>query len=152
MFRDHLHSQHPDGFFTNWGSLSSKDFLKFKAHSITSSYGTLPPPPASSSTQPSTLSVAQQELNSFHKGVKHDPDVFLTLLKEVHFDKWLRSMTAQMQAQRVGNICTANYVEPLDPTELALDREKQTYMYSVFDKVVKTSYGMFLVTQHARNT
>ena len=40
-----------------------------------------------SSAQPLTLLAAQQELNSFCKGVKQDPDVFPTLLKETHFDK-----------------------------------------------------------------
>ena len=55
----------------------------------------------------------------------------------------------QMKAQCVGNICTTTYVEPIDPDKRTLDHEKQTYIYSVFDKVVKTSFRMYLVTQCA---
>ena len=54
-----------------------------------------------------------------------------------------------MQAQCVGNICTNTNVEPIDPDERTLDCEKQAYMYSIFDKVVKTSFGMQLVTRFA---
>ena len=84
--------------------------------------------------RPSTLSAAQQEFNCFCKGIKCDPDTFLTLLKEAHFDKWIRLMIAQMQAQRVGNICTTIYIELIDPDKRTLDCEKQTYMYSVLTK------------------
>ena len=52
------------------------------------------------------------------------------------FDPWLRSMVVQMKVQRVGNICSNAYVEPMDATEQELDCEK-TYMYAVLTKFLK---------------
>ena len=57
-------------------------------------------------------------------------------------------MKAEMAAQGVSNICKITYVEPTDAKELKVDCLKQDFIYAMFNRVLKTSAGIQLVTEH----
>jgi hypothetical protein len=90
------------------------------------------------------LTVGQQrsELAAFKKGIKRDATLFPTLKDERYQDSWHRQFEIQIKAQDLDDIIDPNYKpNPSDPDEVQLFKMKQTFVYSVLERVVQTSKG-----------
>lgn len=103
------------------------------------------PLPVPTHTQSSHLN-SNDPVVQFKKGIKRDPTVFPTFKQEKEWDSFHRSVLAHAENQDVGSILRDDW-HPTPDNE-ALDTQKQIYMFSVFDTVLKTSYGLKLVHQY----
>ncbi len=83
----------------------------------------------------------------FKRGIKRDIGLFSTLKQDKQWDVWQRATIAQARAQDLSEVLDGNYV-PVIPTDQALFREKQKYMYAVFERTLLSDKGKALVREH----
>ena len=110
---------------------------------FTTNFGPAMPTNAASASANSTSKTAA----AFKKGIKRDPSLFLVLKEDNQWDSWKRNLIATARAQDVGEVLDPLYT-PSTEEENELFDEKKKFMYSVFDRVLKTDKGKSFVRQH----
>jgi hypothetical protein len=83
----------------------------------------------------------------FQRGIKRDISLFPTLKQDKQWDVWQRAVYAQARAQDLIEVLTATYV-PITLADQDLFREKQKYMYAVFEHTLLSDKGKALVREH----
>jgi hypothetical protein len=142
-----------------WNALTVDEFNDFRLHVqiVDPSTGTnisVPPPyvAATPATAPATaaaeLASARQELESFKRGLKRDGALYPTFRDERTWDNWHHSMMAQAQAHDVVEVLDGTYDPPDDYIHRALFDQKQSFMYSVLNRVVQTNMGKTIVRKY----
>ena len=87
---------------------------------------------------------AKAELLHFKRGIKRDAALYPTLREDKNWDNWNRTLHAQARAHDVCEVLDKEY-EPKNEDELALFSQKQSFMYSVFNRVILTDVGKTIV-------
>ena len=99
---------------------------------------------AAATPRPSTSAVSD-----FKKGIKRDASLYPTLKEQKHWNNWNRAVIAQARAHDVSEVFDTAYVpDPNDPDQVALFKEKQSFVYSVLNKCVVTDHGKAYIREH----
>ena len=80
----------------------------------------------------------------FKKGIKRDPTLLDIFKNDRSWDSWNTTLKAQAVAQDVSEVIDTTYV-PITEEDRLLFAEKQKYMYSVFERTLRTDTGKALV-------
>ena len=99
-----------------------------------------PRPPAS---KQATRSAAED----FRRGVKRDPSHYLSFREDKQWDSWKQSTISTARAHGCEDIFDPSY-KPQTPDDRDLFIKKQKFIYSVFESVIKTDMGKYIVRQH----
>ena len=130
-----------------WLSLTVDEFDTFRT-----TYGNSADVPSNTNVQ-STESRAvlekKQELDLFKRSIKRDATLYPVLKEDKDWDVWNRSITSLARTHDVIEVLDSSY-KPNDDTSKALFDIKQSFMYSVFNKVVITDIGKTIVRKHER--
>jgi len=81
--------------------------------------------------------------------LKRDAALYPTLCEDKNWDDWKRALHAQARAHDVCEVLDKEY-EPKYEDELALFSQKQSFMYSVFNRVILTDVGKTIVRQYEK--
>ena len=90
------------------------------------------------------------EAEMFMKSIKKDRTAYPTLKEDRQWDKWNRSLKAVARTHGCEIILDPSYV-PGNEGEIELFKEKQKFMYSVFEDKVLTNTGLTLVRKYEEN-
>ena len=143
--------QHPGRDDAKWLALTEEQFIDYRMseHYISMNNGWS----ASSSTSTSTtLTTARDPVSEFRRGIKRDPNLFLTLRDDKHWDSWRRSTISQARAQDVEEVLNEHYNPDATTPAGLLFKEKKKYMYAVFEKCVQTDVGQDIVREHTTDS
>ena len=113
-------------------------------HVTTTPGGSVPSPMATSGSSTSGSSSTRSALSDFKRGIKRDPALFATFKDDSRWEAYHRTLLSQASAQGVENVLDKSY-KPRTPDEADLFDEQQKYMYSVFERTLLTSNGLWLV-------
>ncbi len=135
----------------DWLELSKDEFDSARINpssttlsNIASSNG---PSLGSKSGTPMVMDPVAQSLDNFKRGVKRDAALYPTLRDDSHWDNWNRSLHAQARAHDVTEVLDKSYV-PNNSIAKELFDQKQSFMYSVLNRVVLTDMGKTIVRRH----
>ena len=118
----------------DWFNLSSQGFDDYRINRLILGPTIVAPPKNLVTGKPRDF------LSEFQKGIKRDPNLFMTLKDEKQWDNFKRSTKAQVRSQGVSEVLDPNYT-PSKPEEIALFKLKQEYMYAVAEKTLLTDIG-----------
>lgn len=106
--------------------------------------------PSSASTAPTTPSPRQPSaLAEFQKGIKRNKADYTELKDDKQWDGWRRATIATARSHGCEVIFDSSFVpDPSDADAYAVFKEKQKFMYSVFEEKLKTDFGRHLVREH----
>jgi hypothetical protein len=94
------------------------------------------------------MSTAHKEFTAFQKGMKRDSGLYPVITQDAHeWDSWNCSLVSIAHAQATEQVLDSTYVPAL-PDEIALFAEKQKYMYSVFERTLRSDKGKAIVRSH----
>jgi hypothetical protein len=93
------------------------------------------------------MSSTQTELATFRKGIKRDASLFPVMNQDSQWDSWNRSIVSIARAQAVEQVLDSTYV-PVLLEEIDLFKEKQKYLYSVFERTLQSDKGKAIVRSH----
>ncbi len=96
-------------------------------------------------------SSARSPAEDFRKGIKRDPNLFDAFKNDDGWDNYKRSLEIQARAQNVSNVLDDSYV-PTTNDDKELFQEQQKYMFSVFEKTLKTQNGLNILRSHHNNS
>ena len=102
-------------------------------------------PVSSSQSKSSRLSPADE----FKQGIKRDQSHYTVFKDEKQWDAWRRATISTARAHGCEEIFDPKY-RPTSPDSKALFAEKQKFMYSVFETILKTDMGKYFVHQHEK--
>ena len=85
--------------------------------------------------------------NEFAKSIKRDKTHYTELKDEKHWDKWLTGFVIQATAHGVEHILDHKY-KPSTPEDIAVFKEKQKFMMSVFHHCLKTDKGKDIIREN----
>ena len=85
--------------------------------------------------------------DEFRKGIKRDPALFEVFSKDEVWEEWNRKVTIQAKSQGVANVLNHTY-KPSNAEDKELFVLHNQYMYSVFERIIKTQSGIALVRQY----
>jgi len=105
---------------------------------------TTPKPPTTAVQNPWPT---QTSVDTFKHGIKRDPYLFMLFKEGKQFDSWQCSTMALACAQDVAEILDPSHV-PVTQDDKDLFKEKQKYMFAVFDHTLLTDTGKALVCKH----
>jgi hypothetical protein len=77
-------------------------------------------------------------LGEYRRGVRRDPNAFVSLKEDKQWDSWERSTVAQARAQDLSDVLDSTFV-PATPKATELFVEKQKFVYAIFDKMTKAN-------------
>lgn len=103
--------------------------------------------PVSSPTSSTNRLATRSPAEDFRRGVKRDPSHYLPLREDKQWDSWRRSTISTARAHGCEDVFNPNY-KPRTSDDMALFVEKQKFVYSVFESVLKTDMGKYIVRQH----
>ena len=85
---------------------------------------------------------------NFTRGIKKDKDHYMDLKDEKNFDNFRRNVESTAHTHGTFNVLDPTYVpNPADVDAVALFRAEKNFMYTVFEKTLKTDKGASLVRQ-----
>jgi hypothetical protein len=87
------------------------------------------------------------QADSFKRSIKRDASIFTTFKDSKQWDTWRRNTVATARAQDVAEVLNPNY-RAVTAEDKALFKEKQKFMYAVFDKTLQTDRGKKHVREH----
>jgi hypothetical protein len=85
--------------------------------------------------------------SEFCRGVKHDKTHSSDLKVDKYFNTWKRGIIATAFIHHTQHILDGEYT-PVTLTEVGLFRETQIFMYAVFEEMLKTVKGKYLVSAY----
>ena len=86
-------------------------------------------------------------LLDWRRGTKRDISVYPTLRDMQHWDSWSRSVIAFAHLHNVSEVFNPDYMA-FSPQEDALLREKNYFVYAMFNKCILTDIGQTIVREH----
>jgi hypothetical protein len=104
-------------------------------------------------TSPDYTQVPNKKTDSvveFKKGIKRDGSLYPLLKDWKHWNSWNRSVIAQARSHDISDVFNVDYI-PTTPDEQALFEQKQSFAYSVLNKVVMTDQGNSFVRKHEKD-
>jgi hypothetical protein len=128
----------------DWLTITGEEFMTYQMTPHLQKEPSNPLPRSQVQQSQQQLAVGQQhsELAAFKKGIKRNATLFLTLKDKRYQDSWHRQFEIQIKAQDLDDIIDPNYKpNPSDLDEVQLFKMKQTFVYSVLERVVQTSKG-----------
>ena len=119
-------------------TLTKSDFDNFRTriYNPDSQAGTMAPPVQ-------TRSAAED----FRRSVKRDKSHYLVFKEDKQWDSWKRSTISTARAHGCEDVFNPTYT-PQGAAARELFNEKQKFIYSVFESVLKTDMGKYFVRQH----
>ena len=99
-----------------------------------------PNPSPATNNRANGESLVKIELDAFKRSIKRDATIYPTLREEKDWDSWNRGMQSLARTHDVAEVLDANY-KPTDELSTALFDQKQSFMYSVLNRVVLTDMG-----------
>ena len=123
----------------NFYSLAADDFDDFRVGIYKPNNPDAPKPLPNQSVRSATA--------DFRKGIKRDKSQYDILREDKQWDDWRRSTIATARSHDCEDIFDPNYT-PADALERAIFKDKQSFMYSVFERVLKTDTGKALVRKY----
>lgn len=87
------------------------------------------------------------ELDLFKRSIKCDATLFPMLKEDKNWDAWNRSVQALACTQDVSEVLDSNYIPEDDNNKLLFDH-KQSYLYSVFNRIILTDVGKTIVRKY----
>ena len=141
----YLMSEYDDRPLTEeeWRGIDKGEYSTFLMRFQTGRITLAPPPP------PPTPKAVDPVAN-FKRGIKRDASLYPTLKDQKHWNNWNRSVIAQARAHDVSEVFDVNY-SPNNQDDIALFNEKQSFVYSVLNKVVMTDQGKSFVREHEKD-
>ena len=91
-----------------------------------------------------TMRTTSTPLQEFEKGIRRDKGAYLALKDDKAWDSWRRSTIATARTHKCEEVFDPLY-KPTTDDDKALFRQKQLFMYSVFDEKLQTDMGKNLV-------
>ena len=89
---------------------------------------------------PSGATRVSSLLQDFEKGIRRDKSAYLILKDDKEWDNWRRSTIATARTLKCAEVFDADYI-PHSAEDKASFRQKQLFMYSVFDEKLQTDMG-----------
>ena len=133
----------------DWTGITQEEFDEFRtsSHYDGTMFGIssvsnpgLPGLPSTPSTRP------RDPVAEFKRGIKRDTSLFPVFKEDKQWDNWRRTTNAQGRAQDVAEVLDSTYT-PTTAEDKALFKEKQTYMFAVFEKTLMTDQGKAYVRE-----
>jgi hypothetical protein len=90
-------------------------------------------------------------LQDFEKGIRRDKAAYLALKDDKAWDSWRRSTIATARTHKCEEVFDPLYVATTDDDK-ALFRQKQLFIYSVFNEKLQTNMGKNLVRTYESNS
>jgi hypothetical protein len=140
-----------DGILEDWSKVTREYFTEHRASTMyLSARAGLPNPNPTTAGAIALLPFVRPSnpLGEYRRGVRRDPNAFVSLKEDKQWDSWERSTVAQAQAQDLLDVLDSNFV-PATPEATELFVEKQKFVYAIFDKILLTDKGKLLVRQYA---
>ena len=141
---------HPssDGVST-WFDLDKDTLVKFvrSGHSTTSSTPVNTTPSAVTSYSTSTV---PDLVRDFQKSIKRDITHYEEFKEDSKWAVWHRHFTSIAMTHGMDNVLSPTYA-PATEEEKALFREQQKFLYSVFDRCLKTAKSIKFVRAHEKD-
>jgi hypothetical protein len=91
----------------------------------------------------------QQQINAFKRGTKREVAVYHQLKDDKLWDSWNRMVLTLARTHDVSEVFDPEY-QPKDTLESELFEQKQSFVYSVFNKCILTDIGKTLVRLHEK--
>ena len=134
----------------DWKDMTYADFSEYRLHTydpeMWDASAAATSAPASSSATPAR---ASSPLVEFQKGIKRNKADYTVLKDDKQWDKWRRASLATARSHACEEILDPDFeVDETDPQAVAVFREKQKFMYSVFEEKLQTDMGRHLVREH----
>jgi hypothetical protein len=98
---------------------------------------------------PTPFSHERSELEMFKRGTKRDITVYPTLRDDKTWDTWNRTVLTHARTHDISEVFNVDYV-PTNDMSIALFEQKQSFVYSMFNKCVLTDVGKTLVRLHEK--
>jgi hypothetical protein len=131
-------------------NLSPDAFDDFRiSNATTSTQGTLPTVGSGASPRPA-VSTATYTAHDFKKSIRSDTNAYPVLKDDKHWNNWNRSVISQARAHDVSDVFDRTYV-PSTIDGATLFKEKQSFVYSMFNRCVQTDSGKSIVRDHEEN-
>jgi hypothetical protein len=140
-----------DAILEDWSNVTREDFNEYRASKMyLSARAGLPNPNPTTTGAIASLPFVRPRdpLGEFRRGVRRDPNAFVSLKEDKQWDSWERSNVAQARAQDLWDVLDSTFV-PAAPEATELFVEKQNFVYAIFDKILLTDKGKSLVRQYA---
>ena len=145
--REHLaRTGNPEMVDSEWMALTNEDYRHYRNRMVQSSPTAAAAANANPTTRASGASSTAPDV-LFKKGIRRDPLLFPVLKDLKYYLVWHREFVGQCHAQDLSNIINANY-KPNTPSEVALFRLQQDFMYTVFQRVLTTDDTKRIVRRH----
>ncbi len=103
--------------------------------------------PQSLNKKPPTYIPKDTPLEIWQRGARRDADKFPILSDDRYNADWHRSFEIQATAQDLSNVLNPNYKPP--SSEEALFKKQNEFIFSVFDRVIKTDHCRSIVKDYA---
>jgi hypothetical protein len=131
-------------------NLSPDAFDDFRiSNATTSTQGTLPTVGSGASPRPA-VSTATYTAHDFKKSIRRDTNAYPVLKDDKHWNNWNRSVISQARAHDVSDVFDRTYV-PSTIDGATLFKEKQSFVYLMFNRCVQTDSGKSIVRDHEEN-
>jgi len=131
-------------------NLSPDAFDDFRiSNATTSTQGTLPTVGSGASPRPA-VSTATYTAHDFKKSIRRDTNAYPVLKDDKHWNNWNRSVISQARAHDVSDVFDRTYV-PSTIDGATLFKEKQSFVYSMFNRCVQSDSGKSIVRDHEEN-
>ena len=132
----------------NWLSITDEEFDTYRTSIYLIPIGTGQQRTSIPASSPvSATNRPRDVLTDFKKGIKRDPSLYVIYRDEKQWDNWQRSTLAQARAQDVDDVLDSTYT-PSAPDDVILFKEKQKFMYAVFERTLQTDQGKAFVRAH----
>jgi hypothetical protein len=86
-------------------------------------------------------------LADFQKSIRRDKSHYTVLNDEGHWHEWQRTIKSTAHSHACENVFDVNYV-PSTTDDSAIFREQQTFLYDVFNTILKTPMGRYYVRKY----
>ena len=131
----------------DWLSITQEDFDRYRVSPdyVAVSLGATPPKPPTTTVQ--NPRPTQTPVDTFKRSIKRDPSLFTIFKDGKQFDSWQCSTMALACAQDVSEVLDPLHI-PVAQDDKDLFKEKQKYMFAVFDRTLQTDTGKALVHKH----
>ena len=100
---------------------------------------------------PNLVPLSRDPVSEFKRGIKRDINQYIVLKDGKQWDAWQRSTLAMARSQAVDEVFDST-CSPVSPRDIDLFKEKQKFVYAVFDKCLQTDQGKAFVREHAKDS
>ena len=105
-----------------------------------------------SSSRPTGYSAEAIELMGFKKGVKREIAAYPSLIDEIYFDGFKRSLCIVAKSHECNEVLEPTYTPGSEPELQELFEAKQTFMFGVSNANLQTDMGKTIARRHLTNT